>query len=156
MLWDNAENSKGDFLLSAYPHPIFSVKSSGVVLFSEMWQFFMKVVETFVCLLMIGVCINSSESHMAGFIGGFLCTSTYGCILVCIVVLDCRQNGVTWGGIFGLYVFCYGNMLVVFDHPFICVSTNKDISTERRSWFFIIWMFVFIIIKDTNTCTNHI
>ena len=55
----------------------------------------MKDVTKYVCVMMIDVCINSSESHMAGFIGGFLCTSTYGCILVCIVVLDCRQNGVT-------------------------------------------------------------
>ena len=46
----------------------------------------MKDVTKYVCFLMIDVCINSSESHMDGFLGGVLCTSAYGCIFVCIVV----------------------------------------------------------------------
>ena len=32
----------------------------------------MKDVTKFVCVLMIDVCINISESYMAGFLGGFL------------------------------------------------------------------------------------
>ena len=39
-----------------------------------------------VFVLMIEVCINCIKSNMAGFIGGILCTSAYGCIFVCIVV----------------------------------------------------------------------
>ena len=55
----------------------------------------MKDVTKCVCLLMIDVCINSSEIHIAGFLGGFLCMSESGCIFICIVVWDCRQIGVT-------------------------------------------------------------
>ena len=39
-----------------------------------------------VCVLMVDVCIKCSKSHTAGCFGGFLCTSAYGCIFVCIVV----------------------------------------------------------------------
>ena len=35
-----------------------------------------------VCVLIIDVCIKCIESHMAVIIGGLLCTSAYGCILV--------------------------------------------------------------------------
>ena len=45
----------------------------------------MKDVTICVCVLMIGVCINCSESHMVVFIGRFFCTSAYGCIFVCII-----------------------------------------------------------------------
>ena len=38
---------------------------------------------------------------MLVFLGGFLCTSAYGCMFARIVLWDCRQNGVTPGGIFG-------------------------------------------------------
>ena len=55
----------------------------------------MKDVTKCVCVLMINVCKNSNESHTEGFLGGILCMSVYGCIFVCIVVQDCRQNGVT-------------------------------------------------------------
>ena len=46
----------------------------------------MKDVTKCVCVLMIGVFINFSETHMEGFIGKILCTSVYGCIFICIVV----------------------------------------------------------------------
>ena len=41
-------------------------------------------VEKCVCVLMISICINGSESNMAEFL------SEYRCIFVCIVVWDCR------------------------------------------------------------------
>ena len=84
----------------------------------------MKDVTKCVCMLMIDVCINVSESHMAGFLGGFLCTRTHGCIFICIVVWDCRHNGLTRGGILGLFVFCYGNTHVICNHLVICVCTQ--------------------------------
>ena len=85
MLRGDANNSRGCFLVSACPHHVFLVKSRGIVMFSEIRGVFMKDV-TFFCVLTINVCINCSESHMAGFIGGVLCTDTYGCTFVCIVV----------------------------------------------------------------------
>ena len=74
---------------------------------------FNKGFEKCVCALMKDVCITSSEIHMAVFLGGVLCASEYGCIFVCIAVWDCRQNGVTWGGIFGWCVSCYVNIRVI-------------------------------------------
>ena len=50
----------------------------------------MKDMKTFMSVLMIEVCIDISESHIAGFLGGFLCTSVYGCVFVCIFVWDRR------------------------------------------------------------------
>ena len=61
----------------------------------------MNDMKIFVCVLMIYVCINSGEIHIVGFFGGFLCMIPYGCIFLCIVAWDCRQNGVTRGGVFG-------------------------------------------------------
>ena len=55
----------------------------------------MKDVKKCVCVMIIDVCINISESHMAGFPCGILCMSVYECIFICIVVWDCRQIGVT-------------------------------------------------------------
>ena len=92
MLSGDANNSRGYFLLSAHPHPLFLVNSCGVVMFSEMYGVFVNHVKFFVCLLMIDVCIKFSEIHMAGFLGGILCTSAYGCIFVFIVVRDFRQS----------------------------------------------------------------
>ena len=46
----------------------------------------MKDVKKCVCVLMIDVCINCSEIHMARFLGRILFPSVYGCIFVCIVV----------------------------------------------------------------------
>ena len=46
----------------------------------------MKDVIKFVCVLIIDVCVNCCEIHVEVFLGGVLCTGTYGCIFVCIVV----------------------------------------------------------------------
>ena len=86
MLRGDAKNSRGYFLLSARPHPVFFVKSRGIAMFSEMCGAFVNDVKKYVCVLMIYVCIKCSESHMAGFLVVILCKSAYRCILVCIVV----------------------------------------------------------------------
>ena len=67
-----AKNSQGYFLLSARPHPVFLVKSRGVVTFSDIYGAFVNDVTKCVCVLMIEVCIKCSEGHMVGFIGGIL------------------------------------------------------------------------------------
>ena len=85
MLSDDAKNQREHFLLSARPHPMFLVKSRGIVTFSEIYGFFVNDTEKCVCVLMIYVCRKCSESNMTGFLGGILCTSAYGCIFVCIV-----------------------------------------------------------------------
>ena len=64
-------------------------------MFSEIYGVFVNDVTKCVEVLMIYVCIKCSESHMVSFLGGILCTSAYGCILVCIVVRYCKQSGVT-------------------------------------------------------------
>ena len=125
MLRGDTNNSREYFLFLACPYPVFLVKSHGIVTFSEIWRVFMKDVKKCVCLLMVDVCINSSEIHMTGFLGGFFCTSAHRYISLSIVVWDCRQNIVTWGGIFGWCVFCYGNKRVICNHLVICVHTNK-------------------------------
>ena len=61
----------------------------------------MKDMKKCVRVLIIDVCINNSERHMAGFLGGVLCTSAYMCIFVCIVLWEYRQNVVTQGRLFG-------------------------------------------------------
>ena len=120
-----ANNSQGYFLLLVRPYPIFLVNVCGVVMFSEMWGFFMNNVTKCVCMLMIDICINCSGGHTAGSIGRIVCTSDYGCVFVCIVVWDCIHNRVTRGGLSRWCVFWYGNVQVIFDDPFICVRTNK-------------------------------
>ena len=97
--------------------------SRSVVMFSKMWVVFMKYVTKYVCFLMIDVCINSSEIHLVRFLGGILCMSAYGCIFVCIVVWDCIQNGVIWGGLLG-DIFCYRIVQVIHVHPVISVRTK--------------------------------
>ena len=60
----------------------------------------MNVVTKYLCMLMIDVCKNSSERHMADLMGGILCTSACGCIFVCMIVWDCRRNLIICDGIF--------------------------------------------------------
>ena len=86
MLSGNANNPRGNFLLSARPHPVFLVKSRGVVTFSDIYGAFVNDVTKCVCVLMIDACMNCSEIHMAGFICGLLCTGAYGCIFIYILV----------------------------------------------------------------------
>ena len=102
VLSDDAKNQREHFLLSARPHPMFLVKSRGIVTFSEIYGVFVNDAKKCVCVLMKNVCTKCSEIHMTVFLGGMLCTSAYGCILVYIGVQDCRKIWVTWGGIFGL------------------------------------------------------
>ena len=44
------------------------------------------------CMMMIYIRKYSSERHMAGFNGGFLCMNVCSCIFVCIIIWECRQN----------------------------------------------------------------
>ena len=102
----------------------------------------------------------------------FLCTSAYGFIFLCIVVWDCRQNGVIWGGIFWWCLFCYESTQVICDHLGIRVRTNKiylygkmqvicdhlnvHICTnkrykERAVFSYTIWMGV----RSTTACIGH-
>ena len=68
---------------------------------SEIYGVFINDVTKCVCVLMIYVCRKCSEINIAGFLGGLLCTSVYGCTFVCSVVGDCIQSGVKRGGLFG-------------------------------------------------------
>ena len=95
MLRGNANNSRGYFLFLAHPHPVFLAKSHGIFMFSEICGVFVNDMTKCVCLLIIDVCINCRESHMAVFFDRILFTSAYGCIFVCIVVWYFRNSGVT-------------------------------------------------------------
>ena len=97
----DVKNSWGHLLWSACLHPVFLAKLRG------------KLCRKCVCLLMISVCINCSDIHIAGFLGMILYTSVYRCIFIFLVVWDCRQSRVTWGRLFGSYL--------------------------QRGWFTIIW-----------------
>ena len=112
ILSGDAKNSRNYFLLSARLHTVFLVKLRGVVMFSEMSGVFVNDAKNCVCVLLIYVCGKYSESHMAGFLGEILCTSSYGCIFVFIEFRHCRQSRVTWGGIFGWWSIY--NYLVIF------------------------------------------
>ena len=154
VLMGDAKNQQGCFLLSARPHPVFLVKSRDVVMFSKMWGFFKKDVKKYVCVLIIDVCINCSESHIAGFIGRLLCTSTYGCIFTCLVLRYCRQNRVTWGRIF----WCNFSIMVMrrwFTIIRLFMSVQiKGINTKIRGWSVIIWMFMSVQIKYTKNAQS--
>ena len=70
---------------------------------------------------MIYVCRKCSEIHMAGFLGGVLCTSVYRCIFVCIVVRDCRQSGLTQSMVFWMMFIAR----LIYYYPVIFVCTDK-------------------------------
>ena len=101
VLSGDARNQRGCFLLSACPHPVFLAKSRGVVMFSEICGVFVNDVKKCVWVLIIDVCIKYIGIHMEEFICGILCTSAHGYIFIYILVWDCIQSRVTWGGIFG-------------------------------------------------------
>ena len=127
------------------PHLVSLVELCGqIVMFSEMWGVFMNVVTNNLCVLMIEVCKNSSESHMVVFQGGFWCTNACGFIVVCIIVWECRWNWVAWGRIFVWCDVIYRKTRVVFDHPVIHFHTNKRY--EERAVFYIWLARVFVLI----------
>ena len=108
------------------PHSISLVKSNGIFfMFSEIVRIFMNVVKNCLFVLMIDVCKISTERHMFGFYGGFLCTIARGCIFVCITVWDCRRNWVTRGWTFAKKIVIYGKTRVIFNHLIIHVCKNK-------------------------------
>ena len=86
VLSGHGKNSRGYFLWSTRLHSVFLAKLHGVVMFSEMYRVFVNDVKKCVCVLMLYLCRKYSESHMAVFLGGILCTSAKGCIFVFIVV----------------------------------------------------------------------
>ena len=109
-----------------FPHPISLVElRSQIIMISEMWGILMNFVKKCLCMLIIYICKNSSERHMVGFLGEFLCTSSCGCIYICITVWDCRWNWVIWGRLLGWCVVIYRETRVICNHPVICVRKNK-------------------------------
>ena len=52
----------------------------------------MNVVTKLFCVLLVDVHKDSSERHMVCFLDGFLFTGVCGCIFVCMIIWDCRQN----------------------------------------------------------------
>ena len=55
MLRGDARNSRGYFLLLESPHPVFLVKSRGIVMFSEMCGVFVNDVTKTISVLMINI-----------------------------------------------------------------------------------------------------
>ena len=68
------------------PSCVFSKVTWRCHVFRNVYIVFANDVTKCVCVLMIDICIKCSENNMSGFLGGILCTSSYACIFVCIVV----------------------------------------------------------------------
>ena len=81
---------------------------------------------------------------MTGFYVGTLCTSSCGCIIVCIFVWDYRFNLMICGGIFVWCVVIYVKTHLIYDHLFI--HSRKNIFKNTR--YFCIWSIRVYVVSE--------